>query len=47
MDKAIHSGQLNVKKVYEAIAQILSRRGEGDIRLVGVSKVQQGVKKAG
>lgn len=40
MKAAVHSGQLDVAKVFEAIATILSRRGEGNVRLVGVSKAQ-------
>lgn len=34
-------------KVFEAIAMILSRRGEGKVRLVGVRKASEGVRRAG
>lgn len=37
----------DVKKVFGAIAIIISRRGEGKVRLVGVRKVSEGVRKAG
>ena len=47
MKAAVHSGKLDVVKVFEAIALILSRRGEGNGRLVGVSKVKQEAGKAG
>lgn len=47
MKAAVHSGKLDVVKVFEVIALILSRRGEGNVRLVGVSKAKQEAEKAG
>lgn len=37
----------DVMKVFEAIAMIVSRRGEGNVRLVSVRKASEDVKKAG
>lgn len=34
-------------KVFEAIAMIISRRGEGNVRLSDVRKASEGVRKAG
>ena len=42
-----NGNQLDVIKVFEAIAQILSRRGEGNVRLVGVREASGDSRKAG
>jgi len=47
MAEAQNMKKLDVVKVFEAIAVILTRRGEGRVRLVDVKKVSEDVKKAG
>lgn len=45
---AVHSAkQPDVMKVFEAIAMIISRRGEGNVRLVSVRKTSGNDRKAG